>query len=220
MTSMGRIRRSAVRLFAVRGFTATGIREIGREVGLNSATLYHHSGGKEELLVGIMQACLDELLRAGSAALVQVADPAVQLARLVRTHVAIEAINPCTARVTDREVHALSVGNCEHVVGMRDDYQSMFQQVLERGVLTGQFQLTDVRVVTLALLEMCNGVANWFRPDARLTIPELQDRFVELSCRLSGARLVTRDECGPDVKVVRLESEPFDRSVHNMAGTA
>jgi AcrR family transcriptional regulator len=208
VSSLERIQRAAVRLFAERGFAATGIRDIGREVGLNSATLYHYAGGKEELLVGVMRSCLEELLRAGRTALVHTADPAVQLVRLVRVHVATEAINPLTARVTDREVHALTGENHARVLGLRDDYESMFQQVLERGARTGQFQITDLRIVRLALLEMCNGVANWYRPGGRLSVPELQDSFAELSCRLVGSRVVHREEYRPEVVIARLASEP------------
>ena len=49
------VERVAVARFAARGFAAVGIRELGREVGLNSATLYHYAASKEGLLVGIMR---------------------------------------------------------------------------------------------------------------------------------------------------------------------
>jgi AcrR family transcriptional regulator len=208
VSSLVRIRQAAVRLFAEKGFAATGIREIGREVGLNSATLYHYAGGKEELLAGVMQACMEELLRVGREALEHSADPAVQLARLVRAHVATQAVNPLTARVTDREVHALTGTNHTQVLGLRDDYESMFQQVLERGARTGQFRITDLRIARLALMEMCNGVANWYRPEGRLTVAAVQDNFVELSCRLVGSRSVHREECEPEAAVLHLDSEP------------
>ena len=52
----------------VEGFEATGIRELGAAVGLNSATLYHYAGGKQELLAEIMRRCLTELLDCGRAA--------------------------------------------------------------------------------------------------------------------------------------------------------
>ncbi|MER5625742.1 TetR/AcrR family transcriptional regulator [Streptosporangium sp. NPDC002544] len=213
MSNLEQIQRAAVRLFAERGFAATGIREIGRAAGLNSATLYHYAGGKEELLAGIMRAGLGELLRAGREALEPSADPAVQLARLVLAQVATEAVNPLTCQVTDREVRALTGDNHAEIVAMRDDYESMFQRVLERGVRTGEFQITDLRVARLALLEMCNGVAVWYRPDGRLSVAQLQDRFVELSCRLVGSRLVGRQECGPEIVVVSLSSEPRDGNV-------
>ncbi|MBF6469995.1 TetR family transcriptional regulator [Nocardia beijingensis] len=208
MASVQEIRQAAVRLFAAQGFAATGIRELGREVGLNSATLYHYVGGKEELLTGIMRAGMEELLRAGREAVGHSADPAIQLARLVCAHVAMETTNPLTSRVNDREVHALAGDNHKLIMNMRDDYESLFERVLERGDRTGQFSVRDLPVTRFALLEMCNGVSDWYRPDGRLSIGALQDLFVEFACRLTGAPTVERAEFGPEIVVARLDSEP------------
>jgi TetR/AcrR family transcriptional regulator, cholesterol catabolism regulator len=208
MSSLGRIQRTAVGLFATRGFAATGIREISRGAGLNSATLYHYAGGKEELLVTIMRTCLNELVRAGTEALAPTDDPVVQLVRLVRAHVAVEAINPLTARVTDHEVHSLTGSNHTEIMGLRDHYESQFRDVLERGAAAGQFDVTDLQIARLALVEMCNGVANWYSPKGRLGVPELMDRFAELACRMVGSRQVSSAEYVPEVEVPRLQSEP------------
>jgi AcrR family transcriptional regulator len=210
VSSLGRIQRTAVRLFAGRGFAATGIREISRGAGLNSATLYHYAGGKEELLATIMRDCLTEIIRAGREALKPTNDPAVQLVRLVRAHVAVEAINPLTARVTDREVHSLTGTNHAEILAMRDEYESLFRDVLDRGAASNQFQITDLPIARLALMEMCNGVANWYSPGGRLSVADLKDRFAELTCRLVGSRQVAREECEPEVAVPRLVSEPVD----------
>jgi TetR/AcrR family transcriptional regulator, cholesterol catabolism regulator len=208
MASRGQIEQVAVRLFAARGFAATGIREIGREVGLNSATLYHYAGGKEELLVGVMRTGLLELIRIGREAVELSTEPAIQLARLVRAHVGMEAVNPLTSRVTDREVNALTGENRRMIVGLRDDYELLPRRVLERGAQTGQFQVTDLRVARFAVLEMCNGVANWYRAGGRLSVPELQDRFVELTCRMTGTKALPRADCGPEIEIPLLDSEP------------
>ncbi|MBP2320064.1 AcrR family transcriptional regulator [Kibdelosporangium banguiense] len=207
MSSLGRIQRTAVRLFADHGFAATGIREISRGAGLNSATLYHYAGGKEELLVTVMRDCLHEILRAGREALAPTEDPAVQLVRLVRAHVAVEAINPLTAKVTDREVHSLTGDNHTEILAIRHEYEGLFRDVLRRGAKQ-QFHITDLSITRLAVMEMCNGVANWYRPGGRLTVAGLQDRFAELACRMVGSRPVDRTEYEPGVVVPRLESEP------------
>jgi AcrR family transcriptional regulator len=207
MSSLGRIQRTAVGLFAGRGFAATGIREISAGAGLNSATLYHYAGGKEEMLATIMRSCLAALLQAGTEA-VTGDDPVVQLVRLVRAHVAMEAINPLTARVTDHEVRSLTGSNHTEIMGLRDSYEALFREVLDRGATAGEFHVSDLAIARLALMEMCNGVANWYRPGGRLSVADLQDRFAELACRMAGSRQVSRMECAPDVVVARLESEP------------
>ncbi|MEV4222067.1 TetR/AcrR family transcriptional regulator [Nonomuraea sp. NPDC049725] len=202
------IQQVAVSLFAQKGYAATGIRELGRAAGITSATLYHYAGSKEEILTGIMRACLEELLRSAREAVGGSADPAVRLARLVRVHVGLCALNPLTAKVTDQEIRALTADDHRLLVGLRDDYESIFAGVIEDGMSTGVFRLADQRVARLALLEMCNGVANWYRPDGRLGVAELQDQFVELACRLMGAPARRPGEPEELPAPARLASEP------------
>jgi AcrR family transcriptional regulator len=180
------VQMGAVSLFASKGYAATGIRDLGQAVRLNSATLYHYTGGKEELLAGIMRGCLEELLRAGREAIATTAQPEIQLGRLVSTHVGLSAMNPLTARVTDHEIRALTPHKHEELIALRDDYESMFGQVLERGARSGVFRLTDLKVARLAILEMCNGVANWYQPTGELSVAQIQQRFVEYAGRLVG----------------------------------
>jgi AcrR family transcriptional regulator len=208
MSSLGRIQRTAVRLFAGRGFAATGIREISKGAELNSATLYHYAGGKEEMLATIMRSCLAVLLEAGTEAVAAKDDPVVQLVRLVRAHVAMEATNPLTSRVTDHEVRSLTGSNHTEIMALRDSYEDLFRDVLRRGAAAGEFHVSDLAIARLALMEMCNGVANWYDPGGRLSVTHLQDRFAELACRMAGSRHVGAKEYRPDVVVPRLESEP------------
>jgi TetR/AcrR family transcriptional regulator, cholesterol catabolism regulator len=204
--SLTDVRRVAVARFAQRGFAAVGIRELGREVGLNSATLYHYAPSKEELLAGVMRDCLGELLAAAERELRTSADPVVQLGRLVQVHVAMSATNPLTCRVTDQEVRALTGTNRDDVLALRDRYEKMWQRVLARGVRSGAFLVPDLRLARLALLDMCNGIANWYDPAGRRSQAVLQRHFTDLACRAVGAAIPDLLE---PVTVRTLDSEPL-----------
>jgi TetR/AcrR family transcriptional regulator, cholesterol catabolism regulator len=181
------VQRAAVALFAAKGFAATGIRELAATLGINSGTLYHHAGGgKPELLSTIMRDSLTALLEAGQEAVDSSTDPSRQLAALVAAHVGFSVTNPLTAQVTDQEMRSLDPAARAELVAMRDRYESMYSAVLKRGVRFGTFQLTDLRIARLALLEMCNGVAHWYRADGRLTCAEVQTQFTMFAGRLVG----------------------------------
>jgi AcrR family transcriptional regulator len=134
------VQRAAVDLFARRAFEATGIRELGSAVGLNSATLYHYAGGKQELLAGLMRICLDELLESGRAALASSTVALEQLAALIASHVGISALNPLTARVTDQEMRALTPERREALTRVRDEYEAQFTSVLAGGTTARTFR--------------------------------------------------------------------------------
>lgn len=182
--NLGQVQQVAVSLFAVRGFAATGIRELGAGIGINSATLYHYVGSKEDLLVSIMRDCLNEMIRTGSEALSHSNEPIVQLARLISAHVGFTATNPLTARVAEYEMRALTATHRPQMQALRDQYEALFAQVLKRGVQTGVFNTDDLSMARLALMEMGTGVAHWYRPEGRLRLAEVQQNFVNMACRI------------------------------------
>lgn len=56
------ILQAATRAFARKGFAAVGIREIAREAGLNSATLYHYFENKEAIYTTVLERTFDQLV--------------------------------------------------------------------------------------------------------------------------------------------------------------
>jgi AcrR family transcriptional regulator len=203
-----RVQRAGVSLFATKGFAATGIRELGSAAGINSATLYHYVGSKEDLLVSIMRACLEELIDAGAAAVRASSEPALQLAGLVSSHVGLTAVNQLTARVAEYEMRALSEANRHVLQEMRDEYEGLFAQVLERGQRVGAFKTQDLTMARLAIMEMGTGVAHWYRPDGRLDLPTVQRFFVDMACKILSVEPAALDGIDYVRPPKRLPSEP------------
>lgn len=204
-------------LFARQGFAATGIRELGAAAGINSATIYHYAGSKEELLVQVMRSCLDAMISAGAAALRLSAEPTIQLAALVSSHVGFTATNPLTARVAEYEMRALSPANRKDMQRLRDDYEALFAQVLERGTRVGSFTTEDLTMARLALMEMGTGVAHWFRSDGRLSLEEVQKYFVNMAFRILAVDPSVLTDVDFIIAPRLLESEPLRERVRTPA---
>lgn len=181
---LGRVQQAAVACFAQRGFAATGIRELGSAVGLNSATLYHYVGGKEDLLLGIMNDCLSAMISGAKQALDGSTDPVRQLALLMAFHVGFTATNPSTARVTEHEMRALSPSAREQMQALRDEYEQLFSDALKAGERQGSFNTADLGIARLALMEMGTGVSHWYRKGGRLSLAEVQLNFISLAMRI------------------------------------
>lgn len=182
-TTEDRVRVAAVELFARRGFAATGIRDIAREAGMTSATLYHYVPSKERLLLDIMEQGQAELNAAVRSALVGATDAEHRLAVLVGVLVATHATNPMSTRVVDTEIRVLAPGSSarQAIIDLRDEHERMWQEALELGRVEGVFHVQDVSVTRLALIAMCTGMSNWFRPDGAKDVSTLVQYFVELS---------------------------------------
>lgn len=202
------VQQAAVSLFAEKGFTATGIRDIGALAGLNSATLYHYADNKEDLLVQIISESLSVLLDLMNDVYESSADPAIQLVRFVRTHVAFGSRNPLTSRVTDHSVQSLSGQAKSDMIELRDAFESLLERILQRGKLTKTFDIDDARIARLAIIEMNNGIADWFKPTGRLTEAEVQIQFSKFACRLVGVKHPSEEEIGELGDVPHLACEP------------
>lgn len=172
-----RVMTAALQLFASKGYAATGIRDIAEAAGVPAATLYHYMVTKEDLLVDIMVRNLKRSIMSGRAAVAGQADPARELVALTRVHVATVALQPLMSLVTDQEIRALSQHRRPEVLPLRDRYEELWVGCLHRGRDAGTFSLIDDTLVRLALLEMGNGVAQWYSPEGRLSIDQLADRY-------------------------------------------
>jgi AcrR family transcriptional regulator len=179
-----RVHSAALRLFATRGFQATGIRKIAEEAGITVASLYHYLGTKEDLLERMMLQSMTELLTPAQALAESVSDPGERIAGLVDLHVRRHAYEQDLCRVGDTEIRSLSAARRVRVVALRDSYQAIWQETIANGVQSGLFAVPDVKLATFALLQMCTGVAHWYKPHGRLSLNEISAAFVEMALAL------------------------------------
>lgn len=205
-----RVRQAAVTLFARNGYGSTGIRDIAREAGLTSATLYHYTSSKEELLVRIMVDGQTALNDAAEAELEGVSDPLHRLGTLVGTLVAAHATNPLSTRVIDTEVRSLGKGSegRAHVVALRDKYESYWSDALRDGEAAGVMKVGDHHVTRLALLTMCTGMSNWYRRDAATDPEVFITGFVDLALGAVKARVGDRQANAKDLPPIAMDRVP------------
>lgn len=184
-----RVRAEAVRLFALKGFAAVGIRELADAVGIRSATLYHYVGSKDDLLLDIMRDGLHQLLDIERAALTAQDTPPARLAALVGAHAVAHALAAESCRVVDVELRALAGEARAEVVGLRAEVERLWTDVVAAGTAEGWFRSeVPVHTSVLALLYLSTGVAWWFRPEGRRTAEEIATQLADVALHAVDAR--------------------------------
>jgi AcrR family transcriptional regulator len=187
LSTKRRIEQAALQLFAAKGFEATGIRDIAERAGISTAALYHYMGSKDELLIDFMLFSMTQLTHVARAALAAAEGPAAELATLVRVHVGFHTLDPQRSLVADDELRALSEAAFARVMDLRDAYERLWADTLERGLGSGTFDFSDARITRLALLEMCNGVARWYSDAGPMRPGQIADAFTDLALATVGA---------------------------------
>jgi len=181
-----RIRDAAVRLFAARGYAATGIREIADDAGVTTAALYHHMGSKQDLLLTIMRDAMHEMIDGARKAIAAGAGPPEELAGLARAHVMYNGENLLDAYVGDAEIRSLDPPNRARIVKLRDGYEQLWAEVIERGVGSGEFEISDQKLFRIAAIQMCNGVTYWYTPSGPSPLSGIADELAGFALAMAG----------------------------------
>lgn len=183
-----RILQAAVRLFARSGFQAIGIRELASEAGLSSAALYHYMGTKQDLLFQIMTQALQAWYDVALSACDAEAGAPEKLCAFVRSHVICSGRFQLESVVIDTEIRSLKGEQRADVVALRDQYEGLLDRIISQGLEEGQFQTGDRKLLSLGLLEMCNGLSRWYRPQGRSTLESIADGFADIALSAANAR--------------------------------
>ncbi|MFI8086775.1 TetR/AcrR family transcriptional regulator [Streptomyces sp. NPDC086080] len=179
---------AAVEAFAERGYHATTTRDIAGRAGMSPAALYIHYKTKEELLHRISRIGHEkavEILRTAARA---EGTPAERLADAVSSFVRWHAGGRTTARVVQYELDSLGPDARAEIVGLRRQVDAEVRGIIEEGVRSGDFDVTDVPGTTLAVLSLCIDVARWFNVDGPRTPEQVGELYADLVLRMVGAR--------------------------------
>jgi AcrR family transcriptional regulator len=171
---------AAVRLMYELGYHGTSTRAIAREVGIESSSLYYHYPSKQDILVDIMTRNMRQLIADVEVAVDGLPNATERLRAAIIAHVRFECAGRMQSFVTDSEIRALEPDNRQAIINLRDQYEQIFQRILEEGVATARFAIPDIRLTVLALMAICTGVSTWYQPDGRLGPEEIAKRYADL----------------------------------------
>ncbi len=169
-----RIRAAALRLFARDGYAAVSMRQIAAEVGVQVGALYLYTSDKQTLLFDLLDGHMRDLIAAYDAQPLP-GDPIDQTAHFVRFHIRRNLEHPAAVFLSYMELRNLTPENFAVIEALRRGYEDRLARILADGQASGQFAVADVRLATMAIIAMLNGVNTWFRDGGRLTRSEVEE---------------------------------------------
>lgn len=165
---------AAVRAFSERGYRATSMADLARQVGLSKPALYHYVPSKEQLLVELYE----EVMRENVASVRSIVDsdrPVLDALREVIVHrVAYTCENRRLLRVFFEEEAELPRRQLETVRRVRLEYEDAVLALVGRAQDEGAIELpTSPRIFVNAALGAANWVYKWYDPRGKLKPREL-----------------------------------------------
>ncbi|MFO7699019.1 MAG: TetR/AcrR family transcriptional regulator [Acidimicrobiia bacterium] len=158
----------AGRRFATHGYHGTSMRDLGEDLGILGSSIYAHVGGKQELLVAVIERGAGFFDAAAAGAVDAGADPPETLRLLIAAHIDVVLDHRPEARTFLFETSFLDEEERGRVARARDRYEQVFVDVIAQGVTGGFFPMhSDPRLAAVYVLSILNTVGGWFNESGR-----------------------------------------------------
>jgi AcrR family transcriptional regulator len=171
----------AIELFFKKGYFATSMNDIAKGCGIQKASIYHYFSGKEDLLFGIMETTMVDLIGALHQNLNDVIGVEERMRAAVRSHVTFHLKRQKETFIASSELRGLSAANLSRIIALRDQYEAVFQELIASGMCEGLFEQGDIKILSYAILTLCTAGATWYKPNGRLSvgaIVEIYENFI------------------------------------------
>ena len=183
--SRQRIIDSATQLFVQVGYKATSMKAIAESVDISPPALYWHFSSKQDLFLASMESLLDQFVTHVENHLTS-DEPLERLGQFVRAHVIwkleqSEAAGTYTSSIGMRDlVHALPSDHRLKLIAKQRQHLGTLRAILDDGVRSGVFVISDPRVASFAIITMCEYVQSWFDPHGDMSPRDVADHYVTL----------------------------------------
>jgi AcrR family transcriptional regulator len=181
----------ALELFAIQGYRATTMADVGKRAGIRGPSIYKYFASKNEILSEIMLTSMNRLIENYAVATAKAPDPAEQLKLAVEAHVRYHTRHRLEAFVGTREINSLKEPVRARLLARRDAYERGFREIVERGRIEGTFQVSSSRLASYAILDMGIGISVWFREDGPLDEDQVARHYGITALRIVGVIVPT-----------------------------
>jgi len=168
---------AAAQVFRQKGFHGASMSDIAEAVNLQKASLYHHVSSKQEILLELLDRAL-ELLRDRISEIATKDLPADEkLRRMIHEYLQILTENTDLSAVLLFEHRSLDRKQHSRHVPNRDQFESLWKNVIAEGVKVKCFQCDEPAVTARALLGIMNWTITCYRTDDPLPIEKMSDQY-------------------------------------------
>lgn len=147
---------AALKLFSLKGFHQTSVREIAVASNLSIGTLYSYIKTKEDILHLVYKRILDCFQERMLAATQGIEDPTLQLRAALEGTLRLYDEFRDVVQLLYQEGHALGREALQSLLEVDRRYASLFREILERGNREGAFAVQEPDLVAVTILFLCS----------------------------------------------------------------
>lgn len=169
--------RAAASLFCQRGYNATQMSDVAKQLGVTKPTIYYYFKNKEDVLVACFEVgfeLIESTLRDGNIRHKKAAD---RLREVMRAYAEImtQDFGKCTVRIPTND---LSESSRKRINLNRRKFDSRIRSLVMEAIEDGSIPPCDPKIAAFTMLGSVNWIAQWHKPDGNLTPAEVAEAVV------------------------------------------
>lgn len=182
-SAKGRLLKAAARLFRDNGFERTTVRELAKEVGIQSGSLFHHYASKQEILRNVVEQTIllnTELMQLSISQNQTSQDKLQALILCELQSILIDTGNEMSVLVY--EWRGLNEHNQAQILALRDKYEQLWLDILNEAYQEGLITLQP-NILRRLLTGAISWSVNWYNPKGDLSLEELAQMTLSLALK-------------------------------------
>lgn len=182
-SAKGRLLQAAATLFKEKGYERTTVRDLGKAVGIQSGSLFHHYPNKEAILRAVMEETIILNTELMKAALAQTNKPEDKILALIRCELeSVLGETGAAMTVLVYEWRSLKEESQLEILKLRDIYENLWIGTLLEAKKAGSVVI-DPAVLRRLLTGALSWTVNWYRKEGDLTVEQLAQMALSLAIK-------------------------------------
>ena len=182
-TRLEAVLRSAANIFFAKGFHATSIEDVARDVGMLKGSLYYYIKSKDDLLFQLLLAGIED----GDAFIAKQidpeGDPVEQLERAIRAQIDYIIQNKVPFGLFLHEFDSLPGKRQHKLTSVMSRYNNRFVELVQKGQREGKLMEGEPWIIVNGMLGMCNWLYRWYDTDHVSDPEQVKQAFIEMIFR-------------------------------------
>ena len=171
---------AAAKLFRDRGYSATSMRDLAREVRLNPSSLYNHIDSKEDMLQEICFRNAHRFMQ-GISEIEQLSISNLEkIKALLCLHVEVATSDITSITSFNDEWRHLEEPHLSQFLYLRRDYEKRFLSIIQAGINEGEIKNINPQVLFFTILSSVRWLYDWVKKEHDFSCQALQNQFCEM----------------------------------------
>jgi AcrR family transcriptional regulator len=169
-------------LFVLNGYAAVSMREIALKLGINAGAIYNHFPSKQEILFRLLEDHMLDLLEQWDILEVErskLSDLLI-LRMFVNFHINFHIDKSREVFLSYMELRSLDRRNFLKISKLRDEYESILQNILVLGKNNKNLDFDDSQITTKAILGTLSSLSHWYHQKGRLGAEDIRKIYWHL----------------------------------------